>query len=206
MINSNAKKVAAVLAIAVGFAGYFYYDLNEPVRNAVVLIDNPENVQLKVKVDGTEYSIPGNTFVRTDIGVGMHTVEAHRGQQVVLPAQKMDIEGFEWGDKRLAAGVINPTRSKYVIYNVVRTADDSVFDSLRDEFERYEVEGREIYSYGGAPKVVDALFIADFGGNGNLNVDPDEGWFSRFDNVKYTVRPKIFRLSDFFAFYDAHND
>ncbi|RZK15625.1 MAG: hypothetical protein EOO86_16310 [Pedobacter sp.] len=88
-----------------------------------------------------------------------------------------------------------------MIYNIIYTKKD-----LSSKFKAYQVEGKEIYSLLGEPEVTTALFIPDRT-LGKGNIDDKEPAFENYNRINqdYAFLTKIFRLNDFFEFYDKNN-
>lgn len=198
MTQNNPKKkvtfktfLPLLLMIAI-MCGYGYYDLVLKAKiNGSTLIDNPTARPITVTIDGKEYQVPANAYVKANLSKGVHRMSCKESN---LTDAALNIEPFEYG-------VINPTRSKYVIYSIIYTEKD-----LRDQFKPYQIEGREIYSLLGAPEVKTDLFIADLT-NGKGNIDDKEPSVQSYSRISqdYSSLSKIFRLKDFFAFYDKEN-
>ncbi|TDG36413.1 hypothetical protein EZJ43_07800 [Pedobacter changchengzhani] len=195
--TDNSKKFTKkhllffVVLIAV-LSAYGYYELVLKAKiNGSTLIDNPTAQAIDVTIDGTNYNIPANTFIKVNLELGQHkiTCEAHN-----IVDEDLNIDPVIYG-------VINPTKSKYVTYMIIYTEKD-----LRDKFKPYEIEGREIYSFLDPPKVSTALFIPDLtNGKGNIDdKEPSTESYSRI-NQDYSFLYKVFRLKDFFEFYDKNN-
>jgi len=155
-------------------------------------IDNPTTQNITVQIDNQTYQVPAGQYVKVEVSTGTHT----------LTCNETGLSGTELVISPVKQGVINPTKSKYVIYNIIYTEKD-----LSSQFKPYNVEGREIYSLLGAPEVTDALFIPDFtmGNGGNIDEkEPSIKSYNKF-NQDYSFLVKIFRLNDFFEFYDKNN-
>jgi hypothetical protein len=166
-----------------------YFQLRE---KGATFIDNPTAQDISVQIDGQTVQVPAGQYVPVEIALGKHT----------LTCKETGIENAEFELVPVKQGVVNPTKSKYVIYNIIYTQKD-----LSAQFKSYDVEGREIYSLLGAPEVTDALFIPDrtMGDGGNIDVkDPTSKSYNKM-NQDYTFLIKIFRLNDFFEFYDKNN-
>ncbi|WP_113654639.1 hypothetical protein [Pedobacter namyangjuensis] len=194
--NENKKLTKAHFIIfglmILAFAAYGYYELVLKTKlNGATLIDNPTAQAISVKIDGKTYEIPANSFVKAELEIGAHKIDC---QAFGIVNQDLTLEPTEYG-------VINPTKSKYVTYNIIFTKKD-----LRDQFKPYDVEGREIYSLLGAPEVSTALFIPDRTlGKGNIDVkEPSTQTYNKM-NQDYAYLSKIFRLKEFFEFYDKNN-
>ncbi|MDB4924543.1 hypothetical protein [Mucilaginibacter sp.] len=190
----NTKKVIIVVILAlVLFGAYGYYDIVLKKKiNGTTLIDNPTDGAITVLLDSKKYEVTAHQYVEVkDITLGYHTLSC---EQSGIKNEKFNIDP-------VAYGVINPTRSKYVIYNMIYTQKD-----LSSQFKPYKVEGREIFSLAGAPEVLTDLFIPDrTSGKGNIDdKEPDTQSYNSF-NQDYSVLSKIFRLSDFFEYYDKAN-
>lgn len=186
------KKILPVILILLAVAGYMYYDLVLKQKiNGSTLIDNPTAQVLNVSIDGKSYTVPANAFLKIDLPLGQHSLTC---TQYGLKDTKLLLDPVEYG-------VINPTKSKYVVYNIIYTEKD-----LRSQFQAYQVEGREVYSLLGAPEVTDALFVPDRTmGKGNIDdKEPAVESYSRM-NQDYAYLMKIFRLKDFFDFYDKQH-
>lgn len=181
--------VFIILAVLVVLGGWAYFELRE---KGATYIDNPGNQNLTVQIDDKTYQVPAGKFVAAEVSLGAHK----------LSCRETGIENETFMVEPCKQGVINPTKSKYVIYNIIYTEKD-----LRAQFKPYEVEGKEVYSLLGAPEVTDALFIPDrtMGNGGNIDVkEPSVKSYSRL-NQDYSFLTKIFRLKAFFEFYDKHD-
>ncbi|MCX3263547.1 hypothetical protein [Pedobacter agri] len=192
----NKKLTKAHIFLLVGvLAAFIIYGLYEVVwktkLNGTTLIDNPTGKPLAVTIDGTDYEIPANSFEKIDLEIGHHKISCKAYQ---IADQDLHLDPTEYG-------VINPTKSKYVIYNIIYTKKD-----LSSKFKAYQVEGKEIYSLLGEPEVTTALFIPDRT-LGKGNIDDKEPAFENYNRVNqdYAFLTKIFRLNDFFEFYDKNN-
>ncbi|RZJ65835.1 MAG: hypothetical protein EOO47_25645 [Flavobacterium sp.] len=174
------------------FIGYGYYELVLKAKlNGATLIDNPTAQAINVKIDDQTYDVPANSFIKVELALGMHKIDC---KAFGIENQDLNLDPTEYG-------VINPTKSKYVTYNIIYTKKD-----LKDQFKPYQVEGREIYSLLGEPEVSTALFIPDRTlGKGNIDVkEPSSETYNKV-NQDYAYLSKIFRLKDFFEFYDENN-
>lgn len=180
----------AIPLVFIMMGAYFYYDIFLKQKiNGSLLIDNPTNRTISVQIDGNSYQVPPHQYVKADgVSLGKHKISC---QECGLSNEDLNINPVEYG-------VINPTKSKYVIYNIVYTQKD-----LRSEFKPYQVEGREVYSSTGKPEVLTDLFIPDRTlGNGNIDDEtPSSQSYERFTQNQ-SVLSKIFRINDFFTFYD----
>jgi len=195
--NQGKKKITKahiflLLGVLVVFAGYGYYDAVWKAKiNGSTLIDNPTAKNLSVSIDGKTYEVPANSFLDIDLALGHHKIDC----------KAYNINGSDLNIDPVEYGVINPTKAKYVIYNIIYTEKD-----LKSQFKPYQVEGREIYSLLGEPKVTSDLFIADLT-MGKGNIDDKEPSFEHYNRINqdYSYLSKIFRLNDFFEFYDKNN-
>lgn len=195
--TNNSKKftiktfIGIVIFLAV-LGGWGYYELVLKAKiNGSTLIDNPTAKAIDVKIDGTNYNVPANSFIKVDLELGHHKIDC----------KAHDIIGQDLNIDPVIYGVINPTKSKYVTYMIIYTEKD-----LSDKFKPYQVEGREIYSFLDPPVVSTALFIPDLtNGKGNIDdKEPSTESYSRI-NQDYSFLYKVFRLKDFFEFYDKNN-
>lgn len=194
-METNNKKLSLkrglsiLFIVLVIFGGWAYFELRE---KGATYIDNPGKQNITVQIDDKNYQVPAGQFVKAEVALGAHK----------LSCRETGIENETFMVDPCRQGVINPTKSKYVIYNIIYSEKD-----LRQKFESYEVEGKEVYSLLGAPEVTDALFIPDrtMGNGGNIDVkEPSVKSYNRL-NQDYSFLSKIFRLKDFFEFYDQHN-
>mgnify|MGYP003574879324 CR=1 FL=1 len=194
--TENKKLTKAHIVVILLFIGslfaYGYYEVVLKAKlNGATLIDNPTTKPIIVKIDGQEYKVPANSYVDVELALGHHKIDC---EAYGLANQDLHLDPTEYG-------VINPTKSKYVIYNIIYTNKD-----LKDQFKPYEVEGKEIYSLLGEPIVTTDLFIPDGTlGKGNIdNKEPSSESYNKM-NQDYAFLTKIFRLKDFFEFYDKNN-
>jgi len=187
----SLQKTIIIICLMVLVVGIWaYVELRE---KGATFIDNPTSQNIVVQIDSKTYQVPAGQFVKADVSLGKHT----------LTCQATGLDNSELIIDPCKQGVINPTKSKYVIYNIIYSEKD-----LRSQFKPYQVEGREIYSLLGAPEVMDALFIPDrtMGNGGNIDVkEPSIKSYNRL-NQDYSFLVKIFRLNDFFEFYDKNNN
>ncbi|RZL51263.1 MAG: hypothetical protein EOP00_00150 [Pedobacter sp.] len=184
--------ILLLMFVVVAFVGYGYYELVLKTKiNGSTLIDNPTNKNLLVRIDNKPYEVPANSYLKVDLPKGKHKIEC---QSYQIKDEELNLDPTEYG-------VINPTKSKYVIYNIIYTQKD-----LRDQFKPYQVDGREIYSLLGAPEVSTKLFIPDRTlGKGNIDdKEPSVESYNKM-NQDYSYLTKIFRLKDFFEFYHKNN-
>lgn len=196
-VNQEKKKITKthillLVIVLVAFIGYGYYEVVLKVRiNGSTLIDNPTPKNLLVTIDGKTYEVSANSFVKVDLSLGHHKIDC----------QAYNIVGMDLNITPVEYGVVNPTKSKYVIYNIIYTQKD-----LKNQFKPYQVEGKEIYSLLGAPELTSDLFIPDRT-MGKGNIDDQEPSFDSYNkmNQDYAYLTKIFRLEDFFEFYDKNN-
>ncbi|MCZ4244124.1 hypothetical protein [Pedobacter punctiformis] len=187
------KSLLPILLVFVLMGGYGYYDLVlKPKITGSTLIDNPTAQAINVTIDDKSYTVPANSYEKISITKGIHHITCKEHN---IHNQEFNIEDIEYG-------VINPTKSKYVIYNIVYTEKD-----LSDQFKPYQIEGREIYSLLGEPEVTSTLFIPDLT-MGKGNIDDKEPAFKDYNRISqdYAFQSKIFRLKDFFEFYDKENN
>lgn len=192
----NKKLTKAHLFLLVGmvavFIAYGFYEVVWKAKlNGTTIIDNPTSKPLALSIDGTDYEIPANSFEKIDLEIGHHKINCEAYQ---ISDQDLHLDPTEYG-------VINPTKSKYVIYNIIYTKKD-----LSSKFKAYQVEGKEVYSLLGEPEVTTALFIPDRT-LGKGNIDDKEPAFENYNRINqdYAFLTKIFRLNDFFEFYDKNN-
>ncbi|RYD96990.1 MAG: hypothetical protein EOP54_12180 [Sphingobacteriales bacterium] len=192
---TNNKKLSLksglsiLLIVVVVLGSWAYFELRE---KGATYIDNPGDQDITVQIDDKTYAVPAGQFVKAEVSLGEHK----------LSCRETGIANETFQVDPCKQGVINPTRSKYVIYNIIYTEKD-----LRAQFKPYEVDGKEVYSMLGEPELNDALFIPDrtMGNGGNIDVkEPSIKSYSRF-NQDYSFLTKIFRLKEFFEFYDKHN-
>lgn len=183
--------VIILLFVAALFAYGYYEVVLKAKLNGATLIDNPTAKAINVKIDGQEYAVPANSYVGVELELGHHKIDC---EAYGLVDQDLHLDPTEYG-------VINPTKSKYVIYNIIYTKKD-----LRDQFKPYQVEGKEVYSLLGEPQVTTDLFIPDRTlGKGNIDTkEPSSESYNKM-NQDYAYLMKIFRLKDFFEFYDKNN-
>lgn len=194
MATNNKKMslksgLSILLIVVVVLGGWAYFELRE---KGATYIDNPGKHDITVQIDDKTYQVPAGQFIKAEVSLGEHK----------LSCREMGIANETFQVDPCKQGVINPTRSKYVIYNIIYTEKD-----LRAQFKPYEVEGKEVYSLLGAPEVTNALFVPDrtMGNGGNIDVkEPSVKSYSRL-NQDYSFLTKIFRLKDFFEFYDKQN-
>jgi len=198
MTQNNEKKkltlksLLPILLIVVLMGGYGYYDLVLKAKlTGSTLIDNPTTQAINVTIDDKSYTVPANSYEKISITQGIHHISC---KEHGINNQELNIENIEYG-------IINPTKSKYVIYNMIYTEKD-----LSDQFKPYQIEGREIYSLLGEPEVTSALFIPDVT-MGKGNIDDKAPSFQNYNRISqdYAFQAKIFRLKDFFEFYDKEN-
>ena len=192
MNKQNRIGILVFIFFILALCAYGYYEivLKQEI-NGSTLIDNPTSKDISVKIDEDVYQITAKNYLKVSLEPGIHTISC---EEMGINNQKINLEPTEFG-------VINPTKSKYMIYNIIYTQKD-----LREQFKPYNVEGREIYSLLDAPIVTTDLFIPDRTlGKGNLD-DQDPGFdtYNKF-NQDYSYLTKIFRLNDFFEFYDKNN-
>lgn len=194
-MEANNKKLSLksglsiLLIVIVIFGGWAYFELRE---KGATYIDNPSDKSITVLIDDKSYQVPAGQFVKAEVSLGTHKLSC---RETGIANETLTVDPCK-------QGVINPTKSKYVVYNIIYTEKD-----LRAQFKPYEVEGKEVYSLLGAPEVTDALFIADrtMGNGGNIDVkEPSVKSYSRL-NQDYAFLTKIFRLKEFFEFYNKHN-
>lgn len=191
--NKLTKTHLIIFLLLIGaFCAYGYYEVVLKAKlNGATLIDNPTAKAIVVKIDGSEHTVPANSYVNVELDPGHHKIDC----------EAYNIVGQDLHLDPTAYGVINPTKSKYVIYNIIYTKKD-----LRDQFKPYQVEGREVYSLLGKPEVTTDLFIPDRTlGKGNIDTpEPSSESYNKM-NQDYAYLSKIFRLKDFFEFYDKTN-
>lgn len=181
-----------ILSVFALFALYGYYEIVLKAKiNGATLIDNPTAKPISVIIDAKTYKIPANSYLKTDLEEGQHSLTC---KEYGITNQELKLEPTIYG-------VINPTKAKYVIYNIIYTKKD-----LSSQFKKYEVEGREIYSLLGEPQLTTDLFIPDRTlGKGNIDTpEPSSENYNKM-NQDYAFISKIFRLNDFFEFYDKNN-
>ena len=185
----SLQKIIIIICLMVLTVGIWaYIELRE---KGATFIDNPTSQNIIVQIDDKTHQVPAGQFVKVDVSLGKHT----------LTCRETGLENAELVIDPCKQGVINPTKSKYVIYYIIYAEKD-----LRSRFKPYEVEGREIYSLMGAPTVTDELFIPDrtMGNGGNIDVkEPSKKSYNKA-NQDYSFLVKIFRLEDFFEFYDKN--
>lgn len=181
-----------MLVVVLVFCGYGYYELVMKQKiNGSTLIDNPTAQEITVIIDDKTYTVPANQYVKAELDLGKHQISC----------KSCGLETTEFTVDPVPYGVINPTKSKYVLYNIIYTQKD-----LSSQFKPYQVEGKEVYSLLGAPELTTELFIPDRT-MGNGNVDDKEPSVQKYNkmNQDYSYLMKIFRIKDFFEFYDKAN-
>lgn len=158
------------------------------------LIDNPTSEDIEVIVDDKTYTVPAGQYIKIDI-------DEDATHYVTCSKYGLDKAELSFNDAGTKFGVINPTQSKYVIYSIIYTEKD-----LSSKFKAYDIEGREIYSMLSSPVVSTDLFIKDATlGKGNLDNDIPKSMNYNKMNQDYTFLNRIFRLDDFFKYYDENN-
>ena len=155
------------------------------------LIDNPADEILKVYIDDKEYELKAKEYIKIDLKKGVHKISAEKSGKKIL-----DNENFEIKD--IPAGLINPAKNEYIIYNIIYAKNPDIMN----EFQSYEIDGKEVYSLLGEPEITDSLFIEDRTlGKGNIDKKPPK---TMKITGKYTFLMKIFRKDDFFQFYNEN--
>jgi hypothetical protein len=186
----NLRKTIIIILLMILVIGIWaYVELRE---KGAALIDNPSTQNISVQIDNQTYQVPAGQFVKADVEVGKHR----------LTCRETGLENEELTISPCKQGIINPTKSKYVIYCIIYAEKD-----ISSQFKPYQVEGREIYSLMGAPEVTNALFIPDMtmGNGGNIDIkEPSKKSYNKL-SLDYAFLVKIFRLQDFFEFYDKNN-
>lgn len=192
-MKNKLSKIVIIFLLLLGFGTWFYFDtLNSP--NNAIVIDNPTNETISVIIDSKNYTIDKNNFHPIILEKGTHKISC--------TTSNINNEFFEIKD--IPYGVINPTKSKYIIYPIVYAESDEI----KKDFKPYMIEGKEIYAYGGEPKVTTSLFIEDYtmGNEGNIcNEIPTTKSWNRISTQENAILLRIFRLNDFFEFYDKNN-
>lgn len=181
-----------MLVVVLVFCGYGYYELVLKQKiNGSTLIDNPTAQEITVIIDDKTYTVPANQYVKAELDLGKHQIAC----------KVCGLETTEFTVDPVPYGVINPTKSKYVLYNIIYTQKD-----LSSQFKPYQLEGKEVYSLLGAPELTTELFIPDRT-MGNGNIDDKEPSVQKYNkmNQDYSYLMKIFRIKDFFEFYDKAN-
>ncbi|QJB41978.1 hypothetical protein HF324_30680 [Chitinophaga oryzae] len=192
MAQIAGKRIIGLLLVLVLIGCYAGYELLlKPTLNGATLIDNPTGRDITVAIDQEQYVVPARSFLRITLAEGVHNISC---EALGMPPQELHMELTSYG-------VINPSRSKYVIYNTIYTRKN-----LSSRFKPYAVEGREVYSLLGEPEVTNALFIPDRTlGKGNLDVAaPSLKSYQQVDQ-DYAYLTRIFRLGDFFEYCNQHN-
>jgi len=195
--NQSDKKlkkahIIILASVLIAFFAYGYYEVVFKAKlNGATLIDNPTGNTITVTIDSEDYTVPANAYIKVDLEEGKHSISC---KNYNISKQDLILEPTIYG-------VINPTKSKYVIYNIIYTNKD-----LKNQYKPYQVEGKEIYSLLGAPTVTTDLFVPDRTlGKGNIdNTEPSSETYNKM-NQDYAYLTKIFRLKDFFDFYDKNN-
>lgn len=190
--NNNKRALMGVLLVLLLMGCYACYELLlVPALRGSTLIDNPTAKAITVGIDDKVYNVPARSFEKIRLSEGHHRINCKEHN---ITDQDLDLDPT-------AFGVINPTQSKYVIYNIIYSEKN-----LKSQFKPYMVEGREVYSMLGEPEVTTALFIPDRTlGKGNIDDKaPSVKDYNRM-NQDYSFLTKIFRLNDFFDFYDKNN-
>lgn len=186
------KRFIGLLLVLVLIGCYAGYELLlKPTLNGSTLVDNPTGKEITVQIDQKNYAVPARSFIKINLSEGVHYISC---EALGLQQQELNLE-------LTAYGVVNPSRSKYVIYNTIHTNKD-----LSARYKPYAVEGREVYSLLGEPEVTNALFIPDRTlGRGNLDVQAPSAKSYQQVNPDYAYLTRIFRLPDFFEYCSQHN-
>jgi len=125
--------ILVLLFVVLAFVGYGYYELVWKAKiNGSTLIDNPTNKALIVTIDNQQYEVPANTFLKVDLEMGHHKIDC---KDYNIAGEDLYLHPTEYS-------VINPTKSTYVIYNIIYTKKD-----LKSQFKAYAVEGREFIRF-----------------------------------------------------------
>ena len=185
-MKTRKGKILVITFLIIAFGAYIYYDLfGKTAINGTLLIDNPTNEILKVTIDKNRWEI-----------------QPHKWQEITLEKGEHNIAGIgKFTIDEISYGVINPTRSKYITYNFVYSANPESQD-----FKPYQVDGKEIYCAGGEPQVSSDLFIPDVTlGNGNIDDEvPSTQDLNHFNSNGQRVFVKLFRMNDFLEYYKTH--
>lgn len=192
MAQIAGKRFIGLLLVLVLIGCYTGYELLlKPTLNGSTLIDNPTGRDITVMIDQKQHVVPARSFLRIALSEGAHSISC---EAFGLQQQELNLE-------LTAYGVINPSRSKYVIYNAIYTKKN-----LSSRYKPYAVEGREVYSLLGEPEVTNALFIPDRTlGRGNLDIVAPSVKSYQQVNQDYAYLTRIFRLHDFFEYCNQHN-
>ncbi|WP_343745372.1 hypothetical protein [Chitinophaga sp.] len=192
MAQIAGKRFIGLLLVLVLTGCYAGYELLlKPTLNGSTLIDNPTGRDITVMIDQQPHEVPARSFLKITLAEGMHSISC---EALGLPQQELNLELTSYG-------VINPSKSKYVIYNTIYTEKN-----LSSRYKSYAVEGREVYSLLGEPEVTNALFIPDRTlGKGNLDVAAPSAKSYQQVNQDYAYLTRIFRLTDFFEYCNQHN-
>lgn len=185
----NLKKIGIVVLLLAAFGIYAWYDIiGKQQLNGKLLLDNPTSQLLKVTIDNARYEVPPKSFISINLEKGKHNISG--------------IGTFTIAE--IPYGVINPTKSKYIIYDIVYSQSDEVTKA----FKPYNIDGKEIYAYH-EPKLSTDIFIEDLtmGNGGNLDQETNNlrGGFNRFNQNEVQGVLKIFRLPEFFVWYEEQN-
>lgn len=198
MTDTQTKKwqtkraILGILFVIVVMALYGYYEvaLKAGIQGST-LIDNPTDQTITVDFDGQAYTIPADSYVKVQTNQWTHTLSS---EDLGLAETEISLEPTQYG-------VINPTQSQYVTYNMIYTKKD-----LSDQFEAYNIDGKEVYSLLWEPELSTAFFIPDRTlGKGNLDDTIPETVKHDRKIQDYAFLAKIFRIEDFFDYYDEHN-
>lgn len=185
----DAKGFFMIAAVIVAIALFYTFIINRSARG-LLLIDNPMSYEINVQIGDQEFKVPAYDYVSIDLDEGKYNLTC---KETGIINQPFEIKPVKYG-------VINPTKSKYIIYNIVSTKKEA-----RETLKPTNFEGKEIFYYPplGKPEATTSLFVADLSeGPGNINMKETKPKdFVKFDENHSYVR-KIYREKDFNKFWE----
>jgi len=193
-MQTKKGKIIAIVGVLLLFVGWCYYDIIlKSKMNGSLLIDNPTSQAIDVTIDGEHYNLAPKTYINVTLSKGEHKLSCKQSNVVD------EIFRIEY----MLYGIINPTKSKYVRYYFVYARDLD-----KNRFVPYKIEDKEVYAIY-EPELLTDLFIEDRtnGNDGNIDKDvPDFKDLNKFNPDDERILEKLFRIDDFFAYYNKHKN
>lgn len=127
-------KIASVVAVLLVIAIGAYIFANNKFKN--IIIDNPTNAEITVKIDDTEHKIPALGSLTTAVNYGTHSVSLngenvgdfeHKKDHIVMLMLKIADPKFP---------VLNPTKTQYVIVHEIYTSSADKENTISDPVVR----------------------------------------------------------------------
>ncbi len=158
-----------------------------PKNNSSFFISNPTDNAITVKLDGKNYNLPPNSFVKVKLDVGNHSYE-YNGSKIDFLVT-VENEG----------GVINPTETAHILFHMVYETKNSK-TNFSPGNNNVSIEG---VVYEGSVNIVKSKIIDNKMERVKYELDrPFPKQIKVYSGTDGNIHTKIFMPKDFINFYE----